>query len=146
MDNALFWARAIKAEGVVKSSTGDGKIPFIHSDDIADVSFEALTRPALLGESLPITGPEALSYGEMTAAIGTAIDRKLRFETISDEEVRKQQVAWGAPAAMVEARLSIFRAIREGRLAAKTDTVSRVLEREPIPFSRWTQENAAAFR
>jgi uncharacterized protein YbjT (DUF2867 family) len=37
MSNALFWARSIKAEGVVRTSTGDGKIPFIHSQDIADV-------------------------------------------------------------------------------------------------------------
>src|SRR5271170_4521580 len=45
MDNALFWARSIKAEGVVRSATGDGKIPFIHSDDIADVAAKALTTP-----------------------------------------------------------------------------------------------------
>jgi uncharacterized protein YbjT (DUF2867 family) len=30
MSNALFWARSIKAGGVVRTATGDGKIPFIH--------------------------------------------------------------------------------------------------------------------
>jgi len=43
-------------------------------------------------------------------------------------------------------RLSIYRAIREGRLAAVTDTVERVLGRKAIPFHQWVQENAAAFR
>jgi uncharacterized protein YbjT (DUF2867 family) len=146
MSNALFWARSIKSEGVVRSSTAGGKIPFIHSDDIADVAVHALTTRDPEGASTPITGPEALSYAEMTAKIGRAIGKSLRYENISDEEARKQQMAWNAPAPMVEARLSIFRAIREGRLARVTDTVERVLGRAPIPFEQWSAQNAAAFR
>lgn len=67
MVNALSWAGPIKAEGKVYSSTADGRIPFIHSVDIADVVVQALTTRQYLGASLPITGPEALSYPEMTA-------------------------------------------------------------------------------
>ncbi len=69
----------------------------------------------------------------------------IRFETISDEEARKQQVAWGAPPELVEARLSIFRAIRDGKLATVTDTVERVLARRPATFDTWARENAGAF-
>jgi len=146
MSNALWWAQSIKAEGVVRSSTGDGKIPFIHPADIADVAVEALASSRYTGESLPVTGPQALSYSEMTVKIGAAIGRSLRFQAISDEEARQQQIAWGAPEALVRARLSIFRAIREGRLAAVTDTVERVLGRKPIAFDQWAIENAAGFR
>jgi uncharacterized protein YbjT (DUF2867 family) len=146
MVNALYWARSIRAEGVVRTATGDGKIPFIHSDDIADVATKALTTRDYAGESLGITGPQALSYAEMTAKIGAALGKPLKLESISDDEARRQQIAWGAPEPLVEARLSIFRAIREGRLAAVTDTVERVLGRKPISFEQWATENAAAFR
>lgn len=146
MSNALYWARSIKAEGVVRTATGEGKIPFIHSNDIADVAVKALTTQEYIGLSLPITGPEALSYADMTAKIGTAIVKALRFQAISDEEARNQQIAWGAPEPLVEAQLSIFRAIRDGRLATVTDTVERVLGRKPITFDQWARENAAAFR
>lgn len=146
MVNALYWARSIKADGVVRSSTGEGRIAFIHSDDIADVVTETLTTPEYAGASLPITGPEAMSYGEMTAKIGEAIGKSLKFQPISDEEARRQQIAWGAPEPLVEARLSIFRAIREGRLADVTDHVERVVGRKPLAFDRWARENAAAFR
>jgi uncharacterized protein YbjT (DUF2867 family) len=145
MANALYWAKSIKAEGVVRTSTGEGKIPFIHSDDIADVAVRALTSREHDGQSLPITGPEAWSYAEMTAKIGRAIGRALAFQAISDEEARSQQVAWNAPAPLVEARLSIFRAIREGRLSGVTDTVERLLGRKAISFDRWAEQNAAAF-
>src|SRR6202451_1302149 len=43
MENALFWAPPIKSRRVVRSATGAGKIPFIHSDDIAAVVTKALT-------------------------------------------------------------------------------------------------------
>lgn len=146
MSNALYWARSIKTEGVVRTATGDGKIPFIHPDDIADVAVKALTEPEYIDQSLPITGPEALSYADMTAMIGAVIGKVLRFEAISEEEARAQQIAWNAPPPLVEARLSIFRAIREGRLAAVTDAVRRVLGRKPITFAQWVRENAAAFQ
>jgi (4-alkanoyl-5-oxo-2,5-dihydrofuran-3-yl)methyl phosphate reductase len=146
MSNALYWARSIKAEGVVRTATGDGKIPFIHPHDIADVATLALVSPQYSGRSLPITGPEALSYAEMAAKIGAVLGNPIGFQPISEEEARKQQVAWGTSAELVEARLSIFRAIREGRLAAVTDTVEQVLGRKPITFDQWASENAQAFR
>jgi uncharacterized protein YbjT (DUF2867 family) len=146
MSNALFWARSIKAEGVVRTATGDGKIPFIHADDIADVATEALTTRKYDGAGLPITGPEALSYAEMTEKIGAAIGRKLTFQTMSDDEARKQQIAWNAAPELVEARISIFRAIREGRLATVTGTVESVLGRRPLTFAHWVEQNATAFR
>jgi uncharacterized protein YbjT (DUF2867 family) len=146
MSNALYWARSIKAEGVVRAATGDGRIPFIHPNDIAGVVMEALIDPQYAGASLPITGPAALSYAEMGAKIGAAIGKPVRFQALSGEQARAQQIAWKAPEPLVEARLSIFRAIREGRLAVVTDVVERVLGRKPIPFDQWARENVGAFR
>jgi len=37
MSNFLAWAPSIEAEGIVRSSTGNGRRPFIHPDDIAAV-------------------------------------------------------------------------------------------------------------
>jgi len=145
MSNALFWARSIKADGVVRSSTGDGKIPFIHAQDIAEVATRVLTSQRYAGESLPITGPEALSYAEMTAKIGRAIGKPIQFESIAQEEERRQMIARGDLPEIVAAHLSIYRAIREGRLAMVTDTVESVLGRKPITFDAWARENAALF-
>jgi uncharacterized protein YbjT (DUF2867 family) len=146
MDNFRNWATSIKADGVARCAAGAGAIPFIHSDDIADVAFAAMTQPQYVGQSLPITGPEALSFADMTAKVGAAIGRHLRFEPLSDDEERRQQASWGSPEPLIEARLSIFRAIREGRLAAVSDQVATVLGRQPISFDQWAQRNAEAFR
>ena len=146
MSNLLAWANSIKKEGIVRSSTGDGKRAFIHSDDIAAVATEALTTSNYLGQSLPITGPEALSFAEVTAAIATAIGKQLTFQPISDVEARQRYSAISASTEETEAHVSLWRAIREGRLATVTDTVERILGRNPIPWNQWLTENAAAFQ
>ena len=43
MSNLLAWARSIKIEGIVRSSTGEGRRSLIFIDDIAAVATAALT-------------------------------------------------------------------------------------------------------
>jgi uncharacterized protein YbjT (DUF2867 family) len=146
MSNLLAWAHSIKAEGVVRASTGDGRRPFIHSDDIAGVATKALTTREHVGESLSITGPEALSFSQVAARIGAAIGRRLKFQLISDEEAHQRFSATGASAEETKAHISLWRAIREGRLEAITHEVQRILGRKPIALDQWVIENAAAFQ
>jgi uncharacterized protein YbjT (DUF2867 family) len=146
MSNLLAWAKSIQTEGVVRASTGDGRRAFIHSADIAAVAVKALTTAEYTGKSLPITGPEALSFAEATEKIGSVIGKRLTFKTISDEEARQRYSAISGSTAETEAHVSLWRAIREGRLAKVTDNVERILGRKPITLDHWANENAAAFR
>ena len=146
MLNALAWADSIRDEGVLRSSTGKGKIAFIHPDDIADVAMAALTTRDHDGQALVITGPEALSYGEMAATIGFAIGKQVRFEEISDNQAYAGVVAWAGKGRYADALVDIWRAVREGRLATVSDGVKQVVGRRPISFDRWAEENADAFQ
>jgi uncharacterized protein YbjT (DUF2867 family) len=145
MSNLLAWVHSIRAEGVVRASTGEGRRAFIHSADIAAVVVRALVTNEYEGESLPITGPEALNFAEATAKIGAAIGKPLTFQPIGDEEAGRRFRATGASKAETEAHVALWRAIREGRLAGVTEMVERVLGRRPIAFDEWVRENAAAF-
>jgi uncharacterized protein YbjT (DUF2867 family) len=144
MSNALFWASRIQSEGVLESPTGHGKIPFIHPQDIADVATRALISSPN-GDSLLITGPQALSYPEMLAKIAAAIRKPLHYQVISEEEERRRMTDRGEPEEIIVAHLSIYRAIREGRLAKPTDRVERILGRKPLTFDDWVQQNLAVF-
>lgn len=146
MSNALGWSESISRDGVLRSSTGGGKIAFIHPDDIAAVATTALTTRDHDGEALVITGREALSYGEMAAAIGRAIGRPVGFEETSDRKAYASAVQWAGKGPYVDALVDIWRAVREGRLETVTDGVKRVIGREPIPFDQWAAENLASFQ
>ncbi len=146
MSNLLAWATSIKTEGVVRSSTGDGRRAFIHSNDIAAVATEALTTCTYVGEPIPITGPEALTFAEVTSKIATAIGKQLRFQPITDDEARQRYSAVSTSTEETEAHVALWHAIREGRLATVTCNVERILGRKPISLDRWIIENAAAFQ
>ncbi len=145
MSNLMTWSYSIKREGVVRSSTGNGRRPFIHSEDIAAVAVRALATGAYIGKSLALTGPEALSFAEIAERIGASIGRELRFEPISDEEAGRRFAAAGASPEETAAHIELWRAIREGRLATVTDGVEQILGRGPIHLDRWILEQKEAF-
>lgn len=146
MSNALGWSEPIRRTGVLRSSTGEGKIAFIHPDDIAAVAIAALTARDYDGEALVITGREALSYREMAAMIGRAIGKPVGFEEITDRQAYSGAVQWAGKGPYVDALVDIWRAVREGRLDTVTDGVRRVTGKDPITFDQWAVENAASFQ
>jgi (4-alkanoyl-5-oxo-2,5-dihydrofuran-3-yl)methyl phosphate reductase len=146
MSNLLAWAHSVKTEKIVRSSAGDGRRPFIHSDDIAAVSVEVLLSTKYLGKSLPITGSESLTFAEATATIAKVIGEPLTFQPISDDEARERYSRISGSPEETGAHVTLWRAIREGRLAAVTHEAERILGRKPIPLSQWASENAGSFR
>ena len=107
---------------------------------------ETLTNRAYDGQSLPITGPEALTFAEVTARIAAVIERPLVFQPITDEEARQSYSRISGSDEETEAHVSLWRAIREGRLATVTNHVERILGRKPIGLDQWLTENVEAFR
>jgi uncharacterized protein YbjT (DUF2867 family) len=145
MSNLLAWAHSIRTEGVVRSSTADGRRPFIHSEDIAAVCVAALMSDRYTGHAISITGPEPLSFADSAAIIGEAIGKPLRYQAISDEEARDRYSRISGSPEETEAHVALWRAIREDRLSATTDGVERILGRQPITLRQWATENARAF-
>lgn len=146
LSNLLNWAHSVKSEGAICSSTGEGRRPFIHSDDIAAIAVKALTMRAFIGKALALTGPQAFTFAEITERIAARISRPLRYELISDEDAGRRFRSTGASEAEVQAHVALWRAIREGSLGVVTDTVERLLGRPPLNLDHWLTENASAFQ
>jgi uncharacterized protein YbjT (DUF2867 family) len=146
MSNLLAWAHSVRTEGVVRSSTAEGRRPFIHSEDIASVCVAALLSDEYVGEALPITGPESLTFGEATDIIADTIGKPLSYRAISDEEARERYSQVSGSPEETEAHVALWRAIRQGRLAATTECVERILGRRPISLRQWASENVRSFR
>jgi (4-alkanoyl-5-oxo-2,5-dihydrofuran-3-yl)methyl phosphate reductase len=145
MSNLLAWANSIMTEGVVRSSTAEGRRPFIHSEDIATVSVEALISENYTGKCLSLTGSESLTFGEATAIIADAIGKPLKFLAISDEEARERYSRVSGSPEETEAHVALWQAIREGRLAKVTGEVEQLLGRKPITLKEWAFENVTRF-
>ena len=147
MQNLLSQARDIINEGVVYSSSGEGRIPFVDTRDIAAVAVATLTRPGHAGKKYVITGSEALSYRQATEILAQAIGRPLRFIDEPFDQARARLTGAGQPAWLVDSLLAIAAYQRAG---GPTETITTVVAdltgKPPRTFAEFARDYAAAFR
>ena len=146
MSNALNWRDSIKRQGKVFSNYGDGKVAYIHPRDIAAVAVRALTEPGHEGKAYQVTGPEALSVGEVVQFLSEAAGRPIEYVPITDDATREGMQKAGLPVFLIDALLPFASFVRTGKGAEILPTVEQVIGRKPLTFAGWAREHAADFR
>jgi uncharacterized protein YbjT (DUF2867 family) len=136
----------IAAKGVLRLPFADIELSPVDVGDIAKVSFRLLRDGGHEGESLDMTGPEALTMDEIAARISIAIGRKIRYVAISPEERRQALLASGVPAGFADA-LDEQVAERLKRPAARVYLGTHaVFGVRPTIFAEFAERHADAFR
>jgi len=132
----------IRNEGRIISATGSGAVPFIHVDDIAEVAVRALIDQPAHNRAHLITGPKALTYGDVAAAITGVCGYAVRHENISPQELASRWSALGLPADYATMLANMDEAISHGAESRTTTTVEDVTGREPTSFVEFARANA----
>ena len=132
MQNLLGQARAIAHEGRIVGGSGDGRIPFIDTRDIAAVAAVALTRPGHDGQKYILTGPEALSYSDLARILSGVIGPPVEYHDFYNEARDRNTLAAHQRAG--------------GKTAMVHDTVRRILGREPRSSAEFAKDHARIFR
>lgn len=131
-----------RGTGRVRSASGEGRIPFIDTRDIAAVAAEVLTGEGHQGEVLALTGPEARSYREATAILGRVLGRPLTYVPESVDEAWRRRRAAGQPTWLAAAQLAIAEYQRAGGPTERTtDTVARVTGRSAHTLERFAEDH-----
>ncbi len=147
MQNLFAQAENIIKDGVVYSPSGDGKIPFIDTRDIAAVAVVTLTQPGHLGKKYVITGSEAISYRQAKEILGAAIGKRLSYVDESPDEARARLMRNGVPPVIVDSLLAIAAYQRAGGPTETiTSTVADLTGRPPYTFAEFAHDYAAVFR
>lgn len=114
---------------------GDGPVSWTGHADLAEAAAVALTREGLLdGITAPLTGPQALDFGDIAGIASELTGRKITRVTVSDEEWKAGLVARGVPEADAAMLLGMFAASRNGEFAAVDPALAGLLGREPAAF------------
>jgi uncharacterized protein YbjT (DUF2867 family) len=74
----------IARNSVIYSATGNGRIPWISADDIAEVAFRALTDEKSHNTDHVLIGKEMMSYDEVCNAPQTYRSLTLKLKYLSD--------------------------------------------------------------
>ncbi|MFE9723850.1 NAD(P)H-binding protein [Streptomyces sp. NPDC005794] len=127
-------AESLRADGVVASATGDGRVGFVDAEDIAAVAVRALTDAVAPDTDLVLTGPEALSYDQVVALVGEATGRPATHRKLTYEQMRDRLTADGIPAEFAAMLAGMDQAIAEGAEDRVTSTVERMTGRPALSF------------
>jgi uncharacterized protein YbjT (DUF2867 family) len=138
----LWWAAAIRGDGVVRWPYGAAETAPVDDRDVAAVVARTLYKDGHGGGDYVLTGPESLSQAEQVSIISDVLGRLIKFEELPPDEFRRQAPEFARPAA--DMLLAAWNATM-GQSAYVTSTVSDILERPPRTFREWSADHAAAF-
>ncbi|MDP9797231.1 uncharacterized protein YbjT (DUF2867 family) [Catenuloplanes nepalensis] len=128
-----FLRPAVEA-GAVAIPVGGVRQTFVDAGDIAAVVVAALTDDGHAGVTHEVTGPEAITFGEACAIVGTACGREVRFEG-TEEAYRTAMSSFGVPEAQIARDVAAFTALAAAGDSAPRDTVERVTGHPPRRFA-----------
>jgi len=142
-----YFAGTIKSQGAFYQPTGDARVSQVDVRDIAAVAAKALTEAGHAGKAYDLSGPKALSWGEVAETIGKAIGKPVKYVPVSDEDGRKGMLAAGIPGFYVELLLDLYRFYRSNGGADRVSpAVPQVVGRPPISFERYVRDHVELFR
>ena len=139
MDNILRQVGAIKSQGVFFSPiSGDRKLPSCATRDIAAVAADLLLDHSWSGQdSVPVLGPEDLSFNDMAQIMSEVLGRPVRFQQISGEAYRANLIGLGMSEAMAQGMLDMAVAKDNGLDNAEPRTPQSTT---PTSFRQWCED------
>ena len=139
-----MWSAQIQAGDVVSGPYATASTAPIVETDIAAVAAHALLTDDLVGQKIPLTGPQALTNAEMVAVIGEVLGRPLRYQEVPAELVRQRFIGLGFPTAFADAYIA-FQSATVDKPALVTHEVDKILGHPAESFAQWVSDHRGLF-
>jgi len=139
MDNLLRQFETITTNGVFSLPIdGDRKLPSAATSDVARVAARLLLDPSWSGvASVPVLGPEDLSYNDMARVLSEVLGRPVRFEQISNDAFKARLMGRGMSDAMAQGNVDMWIAKGNGIDNAEKRTPE---SSSPTSFREWANK------
>jgi uncharacterized protein YbjT (DUF2867 family) len=110
MDNLLRQLESITKNGVFSLPIdGDRKLPSAATSDVAQVAAGVLLDHSWTGvDSVPVLGPEDISYNDMALVLSEVLGRPVRFEQISNDAFKARLMSRGMSDAMAQGNVDMW--------------------------------------
>ncbi|OKH61656.1 nucleoside-diphosphate sugar epimerase [Mycobacterium sp. SWH-M3] len=141
---AGMWSAQIRAGDVVSGPYANASTAVIADADISAVAAVALLTDDVVGQRIPLTGPQALTNSELVATLGRVLGRPLHYREVSTDVVRRRFVDLGFGAEFADAYMGLL-ADTVDRPALVTHEVDKILGRPATSFADWAAERRGYF-
>lgn len=147
MQNVLDRKVFDRAAGRVHSASGEGRIPFVDTRDVAAAAAVVLTEEGHDGSVYTLTGPHAISYRDVTEILAQVLDRSLEYVPETMDEAWERRRRAGDPVWLAAAQLAIAGYQRAGGPTERvTDTVEELTGRPPRRFRAFAEDHREALQ
>ena len=139
MDNLLRQVEAIKTQGAfLLPISGDLKQPSACTRDIAATAARLLLDRSWNGTgSVPVLGPEDLSYNDMARIMSDVLNKPVHFERIAGDAFKTRLLKAGMSDAMAQATLDMWMAYDQGLDTLEPRTRESTT---PTSFRQWCED------
>ncbi|MET8509005.1 NAD(P)H-binding protein [Streptomyces sp. NPDC004787] len=135
-------------EGVLRGPAGDGRVGAVTHDDIADSAAAVLLEVGGRhdGATYDMTGPEALGFEEIAAALTRASGRPVVYVPETREEAYASRAVYEAPDWEVEGWVTSYEAVAAGEMADVSDDVRMLTGHPPQAFADFLASHPECYR
>ncbi len=139
MDNIARQIAPIRDLGrFFQPTPGDLKLPHVAKADVARIAADLLTDPHWTGvASLPLLGPEDLSFNEMAAILSDVLGREIMASELPMEDFRQMMRGLGTSEGMAQAYVEMLTAKNEGMDHLVTPASRQAT---PTTFRMWCED------
>jgi uncharacterized protein YbjT (DUF2867 family) len=141
---AGMWSAQIRAGDVVAGPYASASAAPIVDADISAVAARALLTDELVGQQIPLTGPQAFTNSELVRVIGTVLDRPLQYREVPAQLVRQRFIGLGFAAEFADAYTAMLAETLD-KPALVTQGVEKILGHPATTFADWVSANRDLF-
>jgi uncharacterized protein YbjT (DUF2867 family) len=126
----------------------DVRVNLIDVADVAEVEADVLLSEAPVNRVLTPTGPELLTYAEVAERLTRGAGTPIPLRVLAPDEYRREGIAAGYPAKVLDAMIDYFCTLRTGHtaLAVTNDDVLGVTGHAPHSLEQFAREHASELR
>ena len=139
-----MWSAQVRTGDVVGGPYAAASAAPIVETDIAAVAAQALLTDELVGQRIPLTGPQALTNSELVGTIGTVLGRPLRYLEVPADVVRQRFIGLGLGAEFADAYAAML-ADALDKPALVTREVEKITGRPATSFAQWVSDHRDLF-
>ena len=125
---------------------GQGRISVVDVRDIAAVAFAALTQDGHEGKIYDITGPQAISHGDMARMLSDAVGRAIEYVDVPPAAMKETLLGIGFPAWQADGLLEEYASWSQNEAAQIASGARDATGQEPRPFETFARDYAASFK
>ena len=128
----VFAGNDVLTNHLICVPAGDGKTSFVLRNELAEAGAIILLDETgkYNNKSLELTGPKALSWGDVADIIGSISNLPIKYVSPSEDEYRKAASQAGVPAGYVNLFANFSKVTKAGECDKTTGTLEEVLNRK----------------